>query len=368
MIDARVAIVGAGPSGLAACQVLAQRGIPFDCFEKGSDVGGLWRYENDNALASAYATLHLNTSRKTARYTSYPMPEHYPDFPHHTQMLAYLEDYAEHFGLRTASASARRSRQSSPRAGPGRCAGARATARRRAHATQPCSSQAGTTGSPRQLDLGLPGQRSRESSCTPTSTGPRRAFAGKNVLVVGVGDSAMDIACDISRVSRMTFLAARRGAWIVPKYLGGAPLGEVGRQAPIPPANRRRGGLGHAVQHRPPHVRAQNRTDPRTATGPRSARARSRVRRRDADGLRGASSRASGIGRVTPKPWISRSTANGCTSRTVQSRSIDAIVYCIGYKIALPFLAADVLDPKDEAPLCTGESCTRIVRAFTSSG
>src|SRR5580692_1262581 len=100
MIDKKVAIIGAGCSGISACQVLEDRGIPFDCFEKGSDIGGLWRYENDNALASAYHCLHTNTSRETTRYASYPMPEDYPDFPHHTQILAYLEDYVEHFGFR----------------------------------------------------------------------------------------------------------------------------------------------------------------------------------------------------------------------------------------------------------------------------
>ena len=52
---------------------------------------------------------------------------------------------------------------------------------------------------------------------------------GKNVLVLGIGNSAMDIACETSRVSDMTFLAARRGAWILPKYVGSTPTDELGR-------------------------------------------------------------------------------------------------------------------------------------------
>ena len=59
----RVCIVGAGSCGITAAQVLAARGVDYDCFEMGSDVGGNWRYDNDNGVSSAYLSLHLNTSR-----------------------------------------------------------------------------------------------------------------------------------------------------------------------------------------------------------------------------------------------------------------------------------------------------------------
>ena len=49
----RVCIIGAGSSGIAAAQVLDARGVAFDCFETGSEVGGNWRYLNDNGMSSA---------------------------------------------------------------------------------------------------------------------------------------------------------------------------------------------------------------------------------------------------------------------------------------------------------------------------
>ena len=49
----RACIIGAGSSGIASCQVLYARGIPFDCFEAGSEVGGNWRYDNDSGMSSA---------------------------------------------------------------------------------------------------------------------------------------------------------------------------------------------------------------------------------------------------------------------------------------------------------------------------
>src|SRR3954466_8226989 len=96
----KVCVIGAGSSGIAACQVLDARGTPFDCFEKGSEVGGNWRFENDNGMSSAYRSLHINTSRGLMAYRTFPMPEHYPHYPDHFQIAAYFDEYVDHFGLR----------------------------------------------------------------------------------------------------------------------------------------------------------------------------------------------------------------------------------------------------------------------------
>ena len=60
-MDKPVCIIGAGSSGIAAAQVLHERGVDFDCFEMGSEVGGNWRYDNDNGCR-----------RRTGRCTSTP--------------------------------------------------------------------------------------------------------------------------------------------------------------------------------------------------------------------------------------------------------------------------------------------------------
>ena len=83
-------MIGAGSSGIASCQVLDARGIEFDCFEVGSEVGGNWRYLNDNGMSSAYKILHINTSRRMMAYATYPMPEDYPDYPSHWQIAQLL--------------------------------------------------------------------------------------------------------------------------------------------------------------------------------------------------------------------------------------------------------------------------------------
>ena len=107
-----------GRSGITACQVLKARGIPYDCFEKGSMVGGNWRYENDNGVSSAYRSLHINSA---ARVDGLPAPSRCPrttrTIPSHFQVARYFDDYVERFGLARGSPSTPRwSRPSRSRA------------------------------------------------------------------------------------------------------------------------------------------------------------------------------------------------------------------------------------------------------------
>ena len=89
-----------GSSGIAAVKALAERGFDFDCFEKSDRVGGNWVFGNTNGMSSAYRSLHINTSRERMEYTDFPMPKSYPDFPHHTHIAQYFDDYVDHFGVR----------------------------------------------------------------------------------------------------------------------------------------------------------------------------------------------------------------------------------------------------------------------------
>src|SRR5262249_2822940 len=52
-------------------------------------------------------------------------------------------------------------------------------------------------------------------------------LVGKRVLVLGIGNSAVDVAVESSRIADATFLAMRRGAHVLPKFLGGKPIDEV---------------------------------------------------------------------------------------------------------------------------------------------
>ena len=84
-------ITSTAAKGAAAAKAVRERGLAFDCFERGSGVGGLWRYGNDNGLSAIYKSLQINTSRDMTSFADYPMPSGYPDFPGHEQICDYLD-------------------------------------------------------------------------------------------------------------------------------------------------------------------------------------------------------------------------------------------------------------------------------------
>src|SRR3954469_5525183 len=94
------AVIGAGISGLTTSKMLADYAVPFTCFEASDRVGGNWAFGNPNGHSSAYESLHIDSSKHQLSFRDFPMPESYADFPHHSEIKAYLESYAEAFALK----------------------------------------------------------------------------------------------------------------------------------------------------------------------------------------------------------------------------------------------------------------------------
>ena len=126
----------------------------------------------------------------------------------------------------------RRARRARARTASGRCA---LDDRRDARATTRCSSPTATTGS-----RAGPNRRSRApttsraSSCTRTPTSTTRSSRASASVVLGMGNSAMDIAVESSYVAERTYLAARRGVWIIPKYMFGKPVDQLRNDPRVP--------------------------------------------------------------------------------------------------------------------------------------
>ena len=97
--DPHVAVIGAGISGLTAGKMLKDYGVRYTTFETSDRIGGNWAFGNPNGHSSAYRSLHIDTSKHRLSFKDFPMPEHYPSFPHHSQVKSYLDEYAEAFGL-----------------------------------------------------------------------------------------------------------------------------------------------------------------------------------------------------------------------------------------------------------------------------
>jgi dimethylaniline monooxygenase (N-oxide forming) len=95
----RVAVIGAGASGLCVSKYLIEAGFDVTVFEIGTQIGGLWCFRNDNDRSSCYRTLHINTSRGVTHFHDYDFDSSVQPFPDHRDMHKYLVAYADHFGV-----------------------------------------------------------------------------------------------------------------------------------------------------------------------------------------------------------------------------------------------------------------------------
>lgn len=230
MSPPRACIVGAGSSGIAAAKALADRGIPFDCFEKSDRVGGNWVLGNRNGMSSAYSTLHINTSRERMEYADYPMPTDYPDFPRHDQIARYFDDYVGHFGLRERIAFETGVEHA--------CKLDDGTWEVRLDSGEARRYDAllvanGHHWDPRWPEPPLQGSFDGELIHSHEYRDPSQ-LEGRRVVVVGMGNSAMDIAVDSSYHAAATTLVARTGVHVVPKYILGKPLDAGVRPTRVP--------------------------------------------------------------------------------------------------------------------------------------
>ncbi|XP_068950619.1 flavin-containing monooxygenase 1-like, partial [Petaurus breviceps papuanus] len=97
----RVAIIGAGVSGLTSIKCCLEEGLEPTCFERSGDIGGLWQFTEyvEEGRASIYKSVVINSSKEMSCYSDFPFPEDFPNFMPHSQFLEYLRMYANKFNL-----------------------------------------------------------------------------------------------------------------------------------------------------------------------------------------------------------------------------------------------------------------------------
>jgi cation diffusion facilitator CzcD-associated flavoprotein CzcO len=153
-------------------------------------------------------------------------------------------------------------------------------------------------------------------------------LAGKRVLVLGVGNSACDVAADCSRVAARTLLAMRRGAHVVPQYLFGRPtdhltLMRLGTRVPfrlqsVAVALLLRIAQGSVTRYGMPRPHRPVLRAPPTVSDSLLSKL--------------------GHGDIAVKPCIDRFHGDTVRFTDGSSEPIDVVIYCTGYKISFPFL------------------------------
>lgn len=328
----RVCVIGAGSSGIAAAKALHERGIDFDCFEKSDRIGGNWVFENTNGMSAAYRDLFINTSRPKMEYSDFPMPDSYPDFPHHTQIAAYFEEYVDHFGFRDKIVF-QTGVQHVSREEDGTWTVELDTGETRTYDALLVAN--GHHWLPRWPEPAFPGADTFAGhQLHAHSYIDNKIFEGKRVVILGMGNSAMDLAVESSYVAERTYLAARQGVWIIPKYIFGKPMDQL-RNDPRVPFKIRQRLIQQLVKTSAGSPERFGLPKPNHRFGEAHPTVSGRILDRIQHGT------------VTPKPNIA--SLEGSQVRFEDGTVVDAdvVVYCTGYKISFPFFDEDFISAPD---------------------
>jgi cation diffusion facilitator CzcD-associated flavoprotein CzcO len=355
MSDQLVAVIGAGPCGLAACKTLGEFGIAYECLEASAGLGGIWNIERGSG--GGYRSLHTNTSTYGMAFSDFPFEDATPVYKNAAQMVDYFTRYADHFGVTRRIRFGTRVTNARPRADGGWRLEFESGEPREYSSVIVASGQYTL---PRLPHDSVPGDFSGEhlhvfeylDAAAPVD------MRDKRVVVVGLGNSAAELAAELcdsdapAGCASQVILSAREGRWIIPKLVDGEPL-DV--RAPHP-------------AHRVPFLLRQL---PSSVTHAIARRKLGKTIHRITDSYGGAE--ALGLPAPTIAPWLVRPTMSnefvpalqegridvrpgidrfdGATVHFIDGTQTEAdvILYATGYGINLPYLDKETLgcDPAD---------------------
>ncbi|WP_433593676.1 flavin-containing monooxygenase [Nocardia sp. CA-145437] len=329
----KVCVIGAGSAGIAAVKVLAERGLDVHCYELSDRVGGNWVFGNTNGVSAAYKSLHINTSRQRMEFSDFPMPAHLPDFARHDQIADYFDSYVRHFDFADRIRFRTGVLHVAPRADHGFDVTISTGETLRYDAVLVAN---GHHWDPRLPEPMFPGADEFRGQLMHSHAYTEEAqLTGKRVVVLGMGNSAMDIAVDASYHAEQTYLSARSGVHVIPKYVWGRPYDRLGAAEWFPsflrwPFARRlmaaaTGPMSRYGLPEPDHKFAQ-------AHPTMSSRILDRLAH----------------GAIRPVPNIDHFDGDEVVFTDGRRVAADLVVFCTGYKISFPFFDHDFLDPSGD--------------------
>jgi cation diffusion facilitator CzcD-associated flavoprotein CzcO len=328
-------IIGAGICGLTTAKALLDRGVPFDWFELSDRIGGVWAFNNPNGRSAAYRSLHIDSSKSRISFEDFPVPADWPEYPHHLQIAEYLKSYAKHFNLTdkiTFSTEVVRV----ARAADGTWSVTLSSGETRAYgAVAVCN---GHHWDPRWPTPAYPGIFTGEQMHAASYIDPFTPIdmRGKTVLVVGMGNSAMDISSELSprHISAKLIVSARRGVYIFPRFMLGraADKGKVYRWLPM--------SLQTAVS-KWIYRRVVGRMEDYGLPKPDHELFESHGTVSDEFPSRAAA------GDIQIRPALAKLDGDGVIFANGRREQVDVIVWATGYNVSLPFFDKELLAVED---------------------
>jgi cation diffusion facilitator CzcD-associated flavoprotein CzcO len=335
----RVCVIGAGLSGLTSGKALRDWGVPYTCFEASDDIGGNWYFRNPNGSSSAYRSLHIDTSKSAISFQDFPMDDRYPDFPHHLEIHRFLREYCDRFGLREQIRFQTPVRQAERREGGGWLISTGDGETHEFDALLVCNGHHWDPSYP-----SFPGTFDGPTLHSHHYIDPTEPLElrGKRVLVVGIGNSGVDIVSELSRkgVAERVVLSTRSGAWVIPKYIFGRPVDQVFKTIPW---------MAQGPQRRVAQRLA------RLVSGRMEDFGLPTPNHRFLEAHPTVSSELLlrlGSGDAVAKPNVEELLGDRVRFADQTVEEIDAIVYATGYKVTFPFFDPDLISaPANVFPL-----------------
>lgn len=215
-------IVGAGPSGLATAALLRDQGVPFVVLEKTDCIASLWQKRTYDRL-----TLHL--PKQFCQLPKLPFPEDFPEYPTKSQFIGYLEDYARRFDINPRFNECVRSARYDETCGLWRVRTVSTAGGSRGEVEYICRWLVVATGENAKrvkpdfeglAEFGGDVMHVREYK-----SGEK--FGKKKVLVVGCGNSGMELSLDLCNHHALPAMVIRDSVHVLPREVLGKSTFEL---------------------------------------------------------------------------------------------------------------------------------------------
>lgn len=228
----KVAVIGAGVSGLSSIKCCLDEDLEPTCFERTDDFGGLWKFSEDSkdGMTRVYKSLVTNTCKEMSCYSDFPFQEHYPNFMSHEKFWEYLREYVEHFDLlryiqfKTTVCSVTKRPDFSE---TGQWDVVTETEGKQDRgvfdAVMVCTGHFLSPNLPLESFPGI--HKFKGQILHSQEYRIPDAFQGKRILVIGLGNTGGDIAVELSQTATQVLLSTRTGTWVVSRCSGwGYPM------------------------------------------------------------------------------------------------------------------------------------------------
>ncbi|KAF8104475.1 hypothetical protein N665_0172s0105 [Sinapis alba] len=216
-------IIGAGPSGLATAACLRDEGVPFVVLERAECIASLWQKRT-------YDRLKLHLPKKVCQLPKMPFPEDYPEYPAKRQFIDYLESYATRFNINPQFNECVQSARYDKTSGLWRIKTSSSSATSGSEMEYICRWLVVATGENAERVVpeidGLTTEFNGEviHSCEYKSG---EKYRGKRVLVVGCGNSGMEVSLDLANHNANPSMVVRSSVHVLPREILGKSSFEI---------------------------------------------------------------------------------------------------------------------------------------------